>query len=267
MRPLRKLSYYGYSVLELILGVKNWPKIFMMFFRNMQQKEQVLKLRNPEIEMLVRGRMDVWSVKETFLDSFYTRYGTSVLDGWTVVDIGAGIGDFSIYAAHGKPGAIVYACEPFPSSYHILNQNLKLNGINNVVALQKAVWSFDGRLILDLSGGEPLQIVSQDQDNELKESNAIEVEAISLKSLIEDHNIGEIDLLKLDCEGAEYEILMQADGDCLAKIRRMILEYHDLDHNRNHHHLTAFLKQSGYKVQRYDNFIHDDIGYLYVERV
>lgn len=267
MRLLRRLFYYGYSVLELILGVKNWPKIFWMFLRDTSQQKQVIKLRNPEIEMLVRSRMDVWSVKETFLDAFYSRYGTSVLDGWTVVDIGAGIGDFSIQAAYGKPGAIVYACEPFPSSYHILNHNLKLNGITNVVALQTAVWSSDGRLILDLSGGEPLQIVSQSQDNDLTGSNAIEVEAITLKTLIENHQIGEIDLLKLDCEGAEYEILMKAPRASLVKVRRMIMEYHDLDHHRNHHQLTAFLNHAGFKVQRFDNFVHGDIGYLYAERV
>ena len=59
---------------------------------------------------MVRSAMDVWSVKETFVDQFYTRYGAPVEGGpW----ISAGIGDYSLYAAHGNRSGVIYAYEPF----------------------------------------------------------------------------------------------------------------------------------------------------------
>ena len=48
-------------------------------------------------------------------------------DGWTIIDIGAGLGDFTAYAAQRSPRGRVLAYEPFPESFALLQQNLKLN--------------------------------------------------------------------------------------------------------------------------------------------
>ncbi len=56
-------------------------------------------LRWKNTRMLVHNRMDAWSVKETFLDRFYSRYGTEIEPYWTIVDIGAAIGEFTVFAA------------------------------------------------------------------------------------------------------------------------------------------------------------------------
>ncbi len=69
--------------------------------------------------------MDVWSVKETFVDRFYERYGAPVGEGWTVMDIGGGIGDFSIFAAYDKPSNQIYAFEPYPGSFTLLRRTWK----------------------------------------------------------------------------------------------------------------------------------------------
>ena len=103
MRFLRKWAYYFWSVLEIIGGVHNWPAMLGLLLRRKDISEHEVILRNPPVRLAIRGAMDLWAVKETFLDKFYTKYGVDVQEGWTVVDIGAGVGDFSILAAYSHP--------------------------------------------------------------------------------------------------------------------------------------------------------------------
>ena len=79
--------------------------------------------------------MDAWIVKETNLDRDYEVHGTAIQDGWIVVDIGAGLGDFTVFAARRTPHGRVFAYEPAPDSVALLEQNLGLNGIRNVDVL------------------------------------------------------------------------------------------------------------------------------------
>jgi len=195
-----------------------------------------------------------------------TRYGVSIQDGWTVVDIGAGIGDFSIYAAYDKPNTTIYAYEPFFDSYELFIKNLQLNNIENVNPFQIAVWSTDGELILDASSGEPLQITSRKIDGTSEQGKRDFVQAISLLSILETHAVEKVDLIKMDCEGAEYEVLMKVLPGTFDKIERIIMEYHNLDSDRNYKRLIPFLEDQGYHVRRYKNAVHDHIGFLYAAK-
>jgi FkbM family methyltransferase len=266
MKQLKPLFYYSYSVFEMVIGFKNWLSLAPLFIKKSTRNIKKLKLRRPPLNILVRSAMDIWSVKETFLDKFYTRFGTSIKDGWIVIDIGAGIGDYSLYAAHNNPAGTVYAFEPFAESYELLVRNLALNGKENVFAFQKAVWSEAGKIQLDLSTGEPLQIRGHDQPGISDIYNALSVEAIGLQDLINEMGIKKIDLLKLDCEGSEYEILFKTPEDALRKVERIIMEYHDLNTKNNHRSLTEFLQSQGYIVKTYPNFVHSEIGYLFALR-
>lgn len=267
MRLFKRLFYYGYSIVKIILHIRNWLSLVPLFFCKPKSDEKMVRLRRPPLRLIVRGAMDVWAIKETFLDRFYSRYGVPVQDGWRVIDIGAGIGDFSIHAAYGNPKAVIYAYEPFPNSYQLLIRNLTLNAIDNVMVFQKAVWCSDGELVLDLSKGEPLQIASKNFSLGVGNSDTVTVQAVSLQTVLDGQGIDRVDLLKLDCEGAEYEILMKASSSTLERIERIIMEYHDVDSAHNHQRLIRFLQEQGYQVTRYENFVHDDIGYVYAVRV
>ncbi|MDF1519522.1 MAG: FkbM family methyltransferase [Brevefilum sp.] len=264
MRLLRKLSYYASSIFRMAFGFKNFFSL-IPFFLNRERVEQTeVVLRKSGVRLVARGAMDIWAIKETFLDAFYTRYGVAIENGWTVVDIGAGIGDFSIFVAHSNPQTKVYAFEPFPESYHLLERNIVLNGIENVFTYQAAIWNQAGILHLDNVSGEPLQIISKEMHPAINEKNVIKVRALPLSQVFDAHGIEKLNLLKLDCEGAEYEILSGAFPEVFKKIERIIMEYHDID-GHHHDHLVSLLERQGYKVHCQDNFVHEDIGYLYAE--
>ena len=73
--------------------------------------------------------------------------------------------------------------------------------------------------------------------------------------------------MKLDCEGAEYDILLAADSRTLKKIDRLVMETHDLGEGRNYRVLMSHLEKVGYRVQRVENQVHSDLGYLSATRV
>ena len=76
---------------------------------------------------------------------------------------------------------------------------------------------------------------------------SVEVEALDLATLFERHGLDEIDLLKIDIEGAEYRLLLGASPATLARVRRIGLEYHERGHEPMSRHLAAM----GFDVTRH----------------
>lgn len=258
--------YYLTSIFRMLINFKNWPVLLPLFLRPVHSGEYQLNLRQPPLRLWVRSAMDVWSVKETFLDAFYTRYGVPIQNGWRVLDIGAGIGDFSLYAAYGNPQTVVYAFEPFSASYRLMTRNLGVNRIENVMTYKQALWSQDGRLALDLSGGEPLQIISKESNPGKESQEGVIVQAASLEGVLLRHGLDVINLMKMDCEGAEYKILLQTPVEVTSRIERIIMEYHDIGPDLNHQILASFLEKRDFSVTMHKNVVHDHIGYLYATR-
>ena len=267
MKALQVMAYYGTSVIKMLVHFKPLGRLLSIFLRASDSQEKVLHFRKEPLRFVVRGRMDVWSIKETFLDAFYTRYGVSIEDGWRVIDIGAGIGDFSVYAAYQKPGVTVYAYEPYPESYRLLVKNLGKNKIENVQPYNLAVWSGEGPLNLNISSGEPLKFESHRADHVQNDPDMLTVQAVSLESILNEHHLEKLDLLKLDCEGAEYDILMDAPPQILHRVDRIIMEWHDFAGVDDHHALAAYLRDLGYRVVEHENCVHDNIGYLFASRI
>jgi len=260
MSAWRKWSYYAWSVLEMAAGFRSWGLLLRAFLGKQLSEPATLHFWRQPTQMRVRSAMDIWSVKETFLDQLYTRYGTQVEPDWVVVDIGAAIGEFTVYAAQKASAGEVYAYEPNPQSFAILQENLMLNGLSNVQAFCVGVWDQAGNMQLDLVNAEPLQGKTVFQQ---EEAIAAEIPVITFDQLVQDSVDSLIDLLKLDCEGAEYAILMGASAESLARVQRIVMEYHDLDAEHEHSRLVRFLEENGFSVQLHANPVHTAIGYLY----
>jgi FkbM family methyltransferase len=263
MRFLRKYSYYLFSIMELFSGFENPALILRIFIGKKAAGSKTIRLRSG-LAFRVRGAMDVWSIKETFLDRFYERCGFVVQPGWTVIDVGAGLGDFTLFAARVE-NTRVLAFEPFPESFTLLKENVALNQAKNIDIFPEAVGSVEGTLLLDLAGGEPLQFQSRNSPITQPDSQ-IAVRARALSEAILQTKQGTCDLLKLDCEGAEYDILMKSSPETLAKIQRIVLEYHDGVTAYSHHDLVQLLHGRGFKVQSFPNPVHGNLGYLRAER-
>ncbi|MGB4594807.1 MAG: FkbM family methyltransferase [Anaerolineaceae bacterium] len=264
MSCIKKFGYYLNSIWTLFKGVKHPWKLVRLFLYAKHDQPQLLELSKTDLKMWVRGRMDAWSVKEAVLDRFYERFGTKVQSDWTVVDVGAAIGEFTVLAAKEASRGKVFALEPNPQSVAILLQNLKANNLTNVEVSTKGLWRESSLQTLNLINDEPLQAMTHSA--EWVGADQIQFETLTLASFLSEHNLTQIDLLKSDCEGAEYDFMLTSSADTLQAIQRIIMEYHDLDLDQNHHKLVEFLTVKGYKVRITPNQVHPEIGYLYAER-
>lgn len=258
-------GYYFRSIFTMLLGIKNWLEVLTIFLINSEGNVRTLKLRKPQLLINVRSRMDVWSVKEALLDRFYTRCGTEIGEDWTVMDIGAAIGEFTLLAALQASKGRVIAYEPFSGSFDLLRDNLAQNTISNVIIHKIAVWSKDDELKLDFSLAEPLQMKSEKSYSETAHSHII-TPAISLQHAMIQNELIDLDLLKLDCEGAEFPILLDADPNVWSHIKRVIMEYHDGYQGHHHNELVEFFYTNGFNVKVTPNIVHGELGYLYAKK-
>ena len=260
---MAKLWYYFKSIFELLFGFKNPLQVVSVFLKPAAPGRLTVRLKDPDLQLQVRGKMDIWSVKETFIDRFYTKYGCELGKNWTIVDIGAAIGEFSLYAAAKDPGARIIAYEPFPESVELFKENLAMNGIQNVTLIPRAVWKTAATLDLDISRLEPLQITSGVTDK--SSGSSVRVEAVSLADVLRSNKLTSVDLVKLDCEGAEFDILLGSRPEIVKAFKRIVMEYHDGADGRHHAQLESHLQSLGYRVTSRVNVVHPQIGYLYAE--
>ncbi len=159
--------------------------------------------------------------------------------GDIVVDVGAHIGGISIALAKMHPHITIYAYEPAKHTYDLLCANLEENGIENVIPVQRAVSGINGFLELMWSPYDTSSSGSCIGDD-TKETLAAAgweremVECVTLSTLLNEHGIERIAWLKLDCEGAEYEIAR--NPAVLERADKISLELH-MPYSR--HHLGA----------------------------
>src|SRR5262245_47231955 len=90
--------YYLTSIPRLLVGITNWPSILGWLMRPAPRGFGVVALRGG-LRFEARSLMDIWVIKETCIDRGYEAAAVPLQPGWTVIDIGAGLGDFTVDAA------------------------------------------------------------------------------------------------------------------------------------------------------------------------
>lgn len=257
----RRIFYYLVSLGTLLRGIHNWPVLFILPFR----KGPLTIILRDGTRYAVRSLMDVWIIKETNLDRHYERYGVPLQDGWTILDIGAGLGDFTVFAAQRAPHGHIHAYEPAPESAELLRRNLVLNGINNVEVHEMAVSDRTGILALDISQGAAVQYKTTYSTTSVSNPKQVAVRCISLSEVLANPSSESCDFLKIDVEGAEYEMLLNLDDSFLRRVRRICLEYHEGVTKYSHTDLERFFIAHGWRVRVYPSTVRAELGFLYAE--
>ena len=258
---LSRWLYYLTSLPTLLIGVKNWPSLAIARARGHMPRPFMVELRSG-LRFQARTPMDVWIIKESCLDRQYERASVALEDGWTVIDIGAGLGDFTIHAAKDRPRSRVFAYEPFPESFALLQYNLTLNGVENVTAFSFAIGAGSSAIELRVVSGEAVQHTTV-SNAALRES--VRVPSLTLDRAFADLQLECCDYLKVDCEGAEYDIFFNASNSTLKKIRHICLEYHDGVTPHTHDELIQFFEGKGFRVRCVANPVHRQLGLMHAE--
>lgn len=174
------------------------------------------------------------------------NYDIHVPDDAVIVDIGANIGVFTVWAGIKAPKGRIFAYEPELNTFNQLNKNVRLNDLNNVVAYRLGVAGKPGSLTLFV---DPRNQEQASLYESLPGKEQV-IECITLDDILRINQLDRIDILKVDTEGAEYEILSAASAEVLSKIKCIVLEYHDyLDKKFDYRNLVKLLEQQGFRVE------------------
>lgn len=257
---LNRLCYYLESIPKILLNFRGLLRFFFTRGRRCAGAREIISLPKLGLRFKVRSLMDIWIIKENCLDRDYERSPIDFFDGMTVLDIGAGIGEFSVDLAKSSPKAKIFALEPFPESFTLLCENLKLNSIQNVTPLALAISSKADNVTLFSNQTNPSANTTVDSVQSGSES--ISVPAVSLEDFIQIYAPNGLDLIKLDCEGAEFEILLQSNKNVFKKIGGIALEYHNGVTQYTDHNLQSYLEELGYTVASYPSRARKGQGFL-----
>jgi len=158
-------------------------------------------------------------LREAFEENTYALHEDHFLHTGIMVDIGANIGAVTILACElGAKRVVAY--EPDPENYALLKENVALNSGKIPVELhQQAVWSFEGTIPLVPSQGAS---TSRSSVVERYAGQVVMVTTITLAQVLQP--FPEVDVVKVDTEGAEYEMFV--DRETNQKIRMLVMEYH-----------------------------------------
>lgn len=165
-------------------------------------------------------------------------------EGDCIMDIGAHIGVFSLYAAlRVKPG-IVYAIEASAETFNLLRINIVLNKINNISAHHLALGGHSGTCTLyhdTYTGNWGHSVVRR------LSSRFESVSCVTLLEFFKENDIKECSLVKLNCEGSEFPILLNTPFDVLKRVQYFLVLFHcDLWTANTEDDLVAHLEAAGF---------------------
>ncbi len=165
--------------------------------------------------------------------------------GDVIIDCGSGEGDFTLYAAKSAgPSGKVAAFEPDPAIYEELKSNVALNGLDNVVLINKGLWNKDTSLKFMTKKKVTRSIVFNDEAGE-----AIDIPVVALDTELMGLGIHKVDFIKMDVEGAELETVMGARRTLAGNRADLaIASYHILDGKKSCYKLEKMLSEMGYEA-------------------
>ena len=253
------MKYGFFSKLQMFLNsrkiFKNWYIYPKVYYKLINDKFVIFKTKTGlRIKIRVRSTdlmalTNVWMINEYDVEDFEINTND------TVIDIGAHIGLFSLLVSQLCKTGKILSFEPVSENFDLLVSNLKLNRIENILPFNMAVSKNSGRLDLFLNNDQSAHSIFS------KSSESISAESTSLQKIFDENKISSCKLLKLDCEGAEYQIIDSLPSEYLDKIQNIVMEYHLADTKPELvKSLILKIKNAGFKIKTRPH--HDDMGFL-----
>nr|MBU1327587.1 FkbM family methyltransferase [Candidatus Omnitrophota bacterium] len=213
--------------------------------------------------------------KEIVKDKEYLKHGISIKDGDCIFDVGANIGIFTLLLGTLYSNLSIYAFEPVPQTFRVLQANVQLQALQHVDLYNFGLSSEDRKGVefayyVNMPGNSTTRpeekeyqieaarsFYTDEQIKFLSQYERTTVEMRTLSSFLEEKKVKRIDLLKIDVEGNEQEVLKGIQDKHWELIRQMVVEVHNA--NRYMQDLVAILKEKDLSLSA-EGGITDSLG-------
>ncbi|OUV54589.1 MAG: hypothetical protein CBC73_04235 [Flavobacteriales bacterium TMED113] len=214
----------------------------------------------------------------------YLDHGIFVKENDTIIDVGANIGVLGIRLSKSFKSIYIHSFEPIPEIFNVLKKNSQISKNKNFKVYQKGIghksskqkftyfpnspalstakpemWKKNPKAFIKAVKGSiknapkkfwwakliPSFLIPFIAKRLLKNSRKIVCEISTISKIIKEQNINEINLLKIDCEGFEWNVLMGIQQSDWRKIHSIVMEIHDVENRLNN--TVKLLKKHGFK--------------------
>lgn len=230
----------------IVRETDNWPS-YLAFKTGLHPGRDFTFVMRDGREYTVEKSM-MGPFRECFFDDQYFRHidPESLPERPVIIDIGANVGFAALYFLHLFPKAVVHSFEPMPFMLGRLHKRRSEYPKAEWHVHDAGVWKEDGELEIYTTEDEGFTAVSGlvrlDDTNRM-----VKVRVVGLEGFFRSEGIARVDLLKLDCEGAEYGILFSLSDKTYEGISNIAMETHRTDEHDTRD-LVVFLRSKGYEV-------------------
>ncbi len=215
----------GLKVIENInwirlYGLKNGFRLFLstLSTRNSKFYAKASFLKRPF--ELRDNESDKAIFYQVFYEKQYDLYGVDFPDAKNIIDGGANIGCASVYFSIRFPKAEIIAIEPEKNNFELLKKNTE--SYKNIHCVRAAIWNKNEDLSLANPEGGAAEFMFENNADKINLTSGI-----TISSILNLQHWDEVDILKLDIEGAEREVFSADDLSWLKKVKLLIIELHD----------------------------------------
>ncbi|NMM48210.1 FkbM family methyltransferase [Marinigracilibium pacificum] len=223
---------------------KSMPELvrlyFLSYLNKKNEKPVVVKFRGLNV-VSPNYPLFINLINEIFYQEVYAN--EIQVDTPLIIDAGSNIGISILYFKSRYPDSEIIGIEPDPQNFNMLKENVSINGFENIKLINCALGSSKGETVLYKEGGNPylnpsiLKVCDVDQ--------GVKVRLESLTDIISNRDV---DLLKMDIEGAEMIVLKDIImSGAINKVNSFVLETHP-DNGVSSEEVKSLLIKSGFEV-------------------
>jgi len=245
------------------------PRLVKVALENINFPGFTAKVYNKELRLLQSQKLKLHSSSKpytqnhyvdpldangaSFIDFFYSDICKNIDFSDVVVDAGANVGFFTLYSnIHGAKR--IYSIEPDPASFFYLQKNFE--SYDNIICLNKGMNIADDGMNINLCLDSS---VATSEFLNIGKIFKIFVPTISIDTLLKIEN--EINLMKLDIEGTEFNVIEKLKPEHFSKINQFFIEFHG-----NPKPILSKLVESGYKTEYRHSTENDTAGFIYANK-
>jgi FkbM family methyltransferase len=205
-----------YKKLRLNFGFLD--AIFLVFFLKFKSE----KIYLPQLKRTIHIRKKTTD-RETFKEIFfYNIYNIKFpVNPKVIIDAGANVGFASLFFKLKFPHANIYSLEIEKNNFNLMHKNL--DRFSNLNLINKGLFNVKSFFKID----NPYNASNSFIIKEVSENESYDVSSLAITDLQEKYNFNEIDVLKIDIEGAEKEVFEKNYEDWLPKVKVLFIETHD----------------------------------------
>jgi len=253
------MKHNFFSKIQIFLNsrkiFKNWyiyPKVYYKLIND----EYIIFETKTDLKIKIRtNSTDLMALTNVWMTNEYDIENFQIAENDTIIDIGAHIGLFSLLVSQFCKTGKIFSFEPMGDNFDLLISNLKLNHIENIHPFNFAVSKNTSNVNLFLNSDQSAHSIFS------SDSESVTIQSISLQRILDENKISSCKLLKLDCEGAEYEIIDSLPIEYFNKIENIVIEYHLADSKPElGKNLITKIQDAGFKIKTREH--HNDMGFL-----